>query len=594
MQEAAVSTQAPSELAAAFLQAGVTVGVALVCLYLFARYRRTYFAVWALAWGLYALRLAAIICFLLTERDVWLFAHQVLTGWTAVAFLWAAVSFSRPLRWHHAFLLLVLFPPVWSYVAIYRLDDFLLAAGPAVLFLAAATAWTGLVLWRHHRHVGSLPAALTAAGFGLWSLHHLDYPFLRARGAWVPWGYYLDIIFALAISAGILLLVLEDQYRGITVLSRLSGELQGERREEPLLDALLGRLLKLPSVVGSAMFSFPDKRFVKGAGACAAWGGSSATGATVQALKRLEEAGLPAALPGASIAAAEHGGHAFTAALPVFRGERLQEALVVVGRARNPFAALDQQFLVALGRQVGAALAHAELHEGLERRKAELERLAARMVHQHEEERRRLSRELHDESAQVFAALHLQLGLLREATPAGREEAIERAEELVRSGIRSIRAAARELRPALLDDLGLVPALRALTDEFGRTSGLRVSTDLAETPRLSEDAELALYRSLQEGLSNVARHAAHVSRVEVRLAREGDEVVLEVADDGAAASEQAAAAPAPGSTAEGGMTGTGLVGMRERLAALGGSVELQRTSDGARLRVRLPVHGRAA
>jgi len=196
MQEVVVSAREPSELAAAYLQAGVTVGVALVCLYLYLRYRRTYFAVWSLAWSLYALRLGAIICFLLTSHRFWLFGHQVLTGWTAVAFLWAAVSFSRPLRWHAAYLLLVAFPPAWSYVAIYRLDEFLLAAGPAVLFLAGATAWTGVVLWRHHRHVGSFPAALTAAGFGLWSLHHLDYPFLRARGAWVPWGYYLDIVFA--------------------------------------------------------------------------------------------------------------------------------------------------------------------------------------------------------------------------------------------------------------------------------------------------------------------------------------------------------------------------------------------------------------
>jgi len=584
MQDIAVSSREPTELAAAFLQAGVTVGVALVCLYLYLRYRRTYFAVWSLAWSLYAVRLGAIICFLLTSDRFWLFGHQVLTGWTAVAFLWAAVSFSRPLRWHGAYLLLVAFPPVWSYLAIYRLDDFLLAAGPAVLFLAGATAWTGVVLWKHHRHAGSLPAALTAGGFGLWSLHHLDYPFLRARGAWVPWGYYLDIVFALAISAGLLLLVLEDQYRGLGVLSRLSGDLQGERREERLLDALLARLLTLPAVVGSAMYRFDDGRFVRGAGVCARWAGTMPGGPAREALLRLEVAGLPAALPGASIAEISDGGHAFTAALPVFRGDRLAEALIVVGNARNPFAALDEQFLVALGHQVGAALANAELHEGLERRKAELERLAARMVHQHEEERSRLYRELHDESAQVFAALKLQLGMLREVPEAARDEALARAEELVRSGIRSIRAAARELRPALLDDLGLVPALRALADDFARTTDLRVTAKLAETSGLSAEAELALYRSLQEGLSNVARHATDVTSVEIRLACGSDCVTLEVRDDGRIDD---------GSDRER-RHGTGLVGMRERLAAVGGSVELKRTASGVRLHVRIPVAGRAA
>lgn len=582
MQAIAVSPQGATEPAAAFLQAAVTVGVALVCLYLYLRYRRTHFAVWAIAWTAYAVRLGAIICFLLTTRPFWLFAHQVLTGWTAVAFLFAAVSFSRPLRWRPAYLLLLLFPPVWSYVAIYRLDHFLLAAGPAVAFLAIATAWTGLVLWRYHRHVRSFPAAMTAAAFLLWSLHHLDYPFLRARGAWNPWGYYLDILFALAIGAGIVLLVIDDQHRGLSVLSRLSGDLQGERREEPLLHALLARPLTLPAVEGSAMYSFVEGRFVQGAGACANWGGRAPAAGTAEDLEAMRASGVPAELAGVAVEGEPAGRHPFVAALPVFRGPRLEEALVVVGSARNSFAALDEPFLVALGHQVGAALANAELTDGLERRKAELERLAARMVHQHEEERRRLYRELHDESAQVFAALKLQLGLVREAPVPRREEAIERAEALVRSGIQSIRNAARELRPALLDDLGLIPALRALTDDFAHTTDLAVSAELVPAEGLSADAELALYRSLQEGLSNVARHAQGVTRVDVRLGEEPGVVVLEVRDDGAGDGKE-----------DGGRSGTGLLGMRERIAPLGGSVDLHRTADGARLTVRIP-RGKAA
>ncbi|MFW6084287.1 MAG: histidine kinase [Gemmatimonadota bacterium] len=588
MQEIAVSGQGLDEFAAAFLQAAVMVGIAFVCLYMFARYRRSYFAVWGLAWSLYALRMGAIILFLLTRHDFWLFGHQALTGWTAVAFLWAAVSFSRPLRWRSAYVLLIAFPPVWSYIAIYRLDDFLLAAGPAVLFLAAATVWTGVVLWRHHRHVGSWPAAVTAVGFVLWGLHHLDYPFLRARGAWVPWGYYLDILFALAVASGILLLVLEDQHRGLSVLSRLSDDLQGQRREEALLESLLTRPLTLPAVVGTAMFDRSAGRFVMGAGACSGWRETSPTGAARNALEQMESTGLPAVWPGTALPEAGESSHAFTAALPVFRGERLDEALIVVGSARNPFAALDEPFLVALGRQVGAALANAELHEGLERRKAELERLAARMVRQHEEERRRLSRELHDESAQVFAALKLQLGILREASAADRDEALDRAEELVRSGIRSIRAAARELRPALLDDLGLLPALRALADDFAGATELAIDMELEPVPRLADDAELALYRSLQEGLSNVTRHAVGATRVEVRLARGPDAVVLELVDDGRSEDGPSASA------GRGGEGGTGLIGMRERLAALGGSVEFLRTGSGARLRVEIPLPGRAA
>jgi signal transduction histidine kinase len=88
--------------------------------------------------------------------------------------------------------------------------------------------------------------------------------------------------------------------------------------------------------------------------------------------------------------------------------EEVVGALVIVGEARDPFTVLDNRFLLAFGQQVGAALANADLHRDLQVRTEELERLQARMVHQHEEERNRLWRELHDETAQVLAALNLQ------------------------------------------------------------------------------------------------------------------------------------------------------------------------------------------
>ena len=156
---------------------------------------------------------------------------------------------------------------------------------------------------------------------------------------------------------------------------------------------------------------------VRGVGVCSAWEHSSPTGAARSAVGRVIETGQPEVMRGWSeVLAGET--HPYVAALPVFLGEEVRGALLVVGSAQDPLTVLDNRFLVALGHQVGAALANADLVRRLEERTDDLEHLAARMVEQNEEERRRLSRELHDESAQVFAAVKLQLGLLREsATP---------------------------------------------------------------------------------------------------------------------------------------------------------------------------------
>ena len=418
----------------------------------------------------------------------------------------------RGWRWRWAYLPVFLFPPLWSYVAIYRIDAFGWAAGPAVAFLSLATFWTGWVFFQYRRRVASSGAALLGAAFCLWSLHHLDYPFLRARGAWTPWGYYLDMLFELWVGAGILLLVLDDLRRGLGALAALSGELQRRGQEGDLLDALLARQLTLPAVRGAAMYLLEGSqgRFVRGVGVCAGWPGTIPAGASARVLAEAAAAGRPA-ITAEWLDPLTHrtAPYAYAAVLPIFRGMEVTGALVMVGDARDPFAALDEDFLVALGQQVGAALENADLYERLQARTVELARLSARILGQHEEERRRLSRELHDETAQVFSAVKIELGVLRDDAAPPVAIRLDRALNLIDTGIRSIRAVTNDLRPSLLDDLGLIPALRSLTSEFADRSRIAIELTLpAALPELSKEAELALFRALQEALSNVARHAA--------------------------------------------------------------------------------------
>jgi len=579
---------ARTELAAAGLQAAITIALASLCLWLYRRHGKPYFAWFAAAWALYALRLAAIGSFLLTRRWGFLYAHQVVTGLTALTLLWAALVFSRQLAWRWRYLAWALFPTLWSLLAIYRLDSFLLAAAPMVAFLAAATMWSGWTFWQYHRKVGSTGARVLAAAFALWGLHHLDYPLLRARGAWTPWGYYLDIAFVLAVGLGIVLLVLDDLRRGLGALSALSGDLQRSPREADVLDALLARPLELPAVRGTAFFAplpasagaddgRPTLVCVRGAGACAGWEGVRPEGALAERLAAVLDTGRPQVAAGV-------GGLPYVAALPVLTGGTTTGALVLAGDARDPFTALDESFLRALGQQVGAALHSAALYRALESRSAELERLSLRMVRQHEDERRRLSRELHDETAQVFTAVKMQLGMLREGVDGAQRQRLDRVLSLIDTGIGSIRSVTNDLRPSLLDDLGLLPALRSLCADFSERTGIQASLALPEgpLPPLPEDADLALFRALQEGLSNVARHA-RARTVTVRLAPGPHGVRLTVTDDGGGL--PTTADPARWER-EGHM---GLVGMRERIGALGGSVALENVEGGASLRVWVPA-----
>jgi signal transduction histidine kinase len=206
------------------------------------------------------------------------------------------------------------------------------------------------------------------------------------------------------------------------------------------------------------------------------------------------------------------------------------------------------------------------------------------MVEQHEEERRRLSRELHDETAQVFSAVKMELGVLRQAVPPVEAARLDQVLGLIDTGIRSIRSVTNDLRPSLLDDLGLLPALRSLVADCSERTGIRIGLAApAVLPALSKEAELALFRALQEALSNVLRHAGAKS-VDVGLSVRRDGVLLEVRDDGCGPPPEAAAELLERS---GHM---GLAGMRERIGALGGSVRLQgEPGVGALLEVLVPA-----
>ncbi|HAV63224.1 MAG TPA: hypothetical protein DCY13_12770 [Verrucomicrobiales bacterium] len=218
----------------------------------------------------------------------------------------------------------------------------------------------------------------------------------------------------------------------------------------------------------------------------------------------------------------------------------------------------------------------------------ELHELSARLIQTQDEERRRLSRELHDTTAQKLAGAAMNLELIRRAgssLPVREQQRLEDCRELIDGATQEIRTFSYLLHPPLLDELGLDGAVRDYTRGFARRSGIQVSLDLAEElGRLPREQETALFRILQESLGNVHRHSGSKT-VRVQLRRSTDEVRLTVSDAG-----QGFASPSLPESGEGvTRLGVGIAGMRERMRQLGGRLELASDSSGTVVEAMLPA-----
>lgn len=217
----------------------------------------------------------------------------------------------------------------------------------------------------------------------------------------------------------------------------------------------------------------------------------------------------------------------------------------------------------------------------LERSRRELRELSASMVDAREEERQRIAREMHDELGQRLTALQMELSGLRALEPSRVADArIQAMLCMVEETIAAVRRMSTELRPLMLDDLGLNAAVEWLAHDWSERMGIRVNTDLGEQePEIGVPVAIAVYRMVQEALTNVARHA-RASRVMIRLRQRADELELTVQDDGIGF-------PEPTSHRSG---SHGLLGIRERAYMLGGHLATSNApAGGARVTVCLPL-----
>jgi len=246
-----------------------------------------------------------------------------------------------------------------------------------------------------------------------------------------------------------------------------------------------------------------------------------------------------------------------------------------------PFGLSLATYGVGAAIAVASATMLARSRAGLAQREAELAALSTRLMTMQEEGWQRLSHELHEELSQSLSAVLSYLWLIERGLPDDLVEMRTRAADarrLAAQTVTEMRELSQLLRPSALDDYGLVPTLEAFLNGFAERQRITATLTVEGLPdRLPADIETALYRIAQEALTNVARHA-RATRVRVRLCTDAGKVHLRVEDDGVGFPTGFSTTP----------SGTGLIGVRERVRALDGALSLT-SSGGACMEVRLPI-----
>ncbi len=225
------------------------------------------------------------------------------------------------------------------------------------------------------------------------------------------------------------------------------------------------------------------------------------------------------------------------------------------------------------------------VEEELKSSRAQLRRLLAHLQSVREDERTRISREVHDELGQALTALKMDIVWLLKRLDKDQESLLQKANsmlKLVDMNIQTVKRIASELRPGLLDDLGLTAAIEWQAEEFRKRTGIRCEVSIRQDDiEIDRDISTAIFRIFQETLTNVVRHAM-AKKVRVDLKKNQNTIVIQVKDDGVGISEKDISSP----------RSIGLIGMRERVHFFGGRMEI-RGDNGTTVKVSIPLADKA-
>lgn len=277
------------------------------------------------------------------------------------------------------------------------------------------------------------------------------------------------------------------------------------------------------------------------------------------------------------------------AAAPLFDESKLFGVLALFCKEPNYFTSVHLELLEGFASQAATASRNARLFETVSRSRSELRELSTQIVQAQEDERRRISQELHDGVAQTLTAVVINAELLMtQIVMTHDDRLVSRLRDvatLAKQTLQQIRDLSHRLRPAMLDELGLVATVGWFTKRFSDWSKVEVDFRVTgiDEERLEPAIETGLYRVVQETLTNVVRRS-ETGRIVVELVREADRMIVRIEDD------ESGGEPTGWRDSENDQPGTELLGIKERMTALGGSLTVSRSgSGGIRLDVEVPL-----
>jgi signal transduction histidine kinase len=450
---------------------------------------------------------------------------------------------------------------------------------------------SALRFYREEEGLQTPSSVLLFWGLVLSGIHALDYPFFRPHLLLAAVGAAFSGVFTLGFGIGVVLWALQRS-RDLVTMSTIAEALNRSLDVREALERALRELVALMRVTSGWIFLRSGNEFrsvvAENLPHELATNQMERMRGDCRCLQMLRDGELTQAVNIVNCLRLEKAGwdHPRHVTVPLRTANDIVGAMNLVLPKRRTLTSRELSTLSAIGHQIGLAAERARLYEEVREKDALRGELLEKLISAHEDERRRIARELHDEAGQALTALILNLEVAEQSQRGLDTAQLAKLKGIAEHTLTEVRRLIYDLRPSILDDFGLAAALRSYVRETIEPQGIEVTMNIAGLhDRLPSYVETAVFRIVQEALTNILKHAG-ATRAEVDVAQRNGRIEMTIADDGRGFNFNEVT-----TNREGGM---GLLGMRERAGLLGGTMTIHSAPRaGTRLEVAIPIGAKA-